>query len=277
MWCACSLGHTLAYDKTHPCLYSTMVQDCPLLCHTSIPCLAYSLSGPNCCFKQLLLISCCVSDSTTANRCAHTRGRRSVCATTPGGIGADTDILKTPKAELTVRNPVFWLRLYAMGDLGFVEAYMYGEIDCDDLAKVFQVCLLPFRCLHGCTNTSHAQVFLANRAELSTLDNSLLSRIMTHMPQVGLGSYIMNTIANARKNISAHYDISNNMFMGEPSLLYASTPLARPAHCGAHPTNRFPLEGHDLLLRDLPRARRLPAPALVQLVLQRLLALARPP
>ncbi|EIW59336.1 cyclopropane-fatty-acyl-phospholipid synthase, partial [Trametes versicolor FP-101664 SS1] len=98
-------------------------------------------------------------------------------------------------AELTVRNPVFWLRLCAMGDLGFAEAYMYGEIDCDDLAKVFLV-------------------FLANRAELSTLDNSLFSRIMARMPQVGLGSYIVNTVANARKNISAHYDISNNMFMG---------------------------------------------------------------
>ncbi|OJT10650.1 Tuberculostearic acid methyltransferase UfaA1 [Trametes pubescens] len=112
-----------------------------------------------------------------------------------GGVDADADTLKAPKAELTVRNPVFWLRLCAMGDLGFAEAYMYGEIDCDDLAKVFLV-------------------FLANRAQLSTLDNSLFSRLMARMPQLGLGSYIVNTVANARKNISAHYDISNNMFMG---------------------------------------------------------------
>lgn len=26
-----------------------------------------------------------------------------------------------------------------MGDLGFSEAYMYGEIDCEDLVKVFLV------------------------------------------------------------------------------------------------------------------------------------------
>ena len=31
-----------------------------------------------------------------------------------------------------------------MGDLGFAEAYMYGEIDCEDLVKVF----LVRGCLH---------------------------------------------------------------------------------------------------------------------------------
>ncbi|KAH9851815.1 cyclopropane-fatty-acyl-phospholipid synthase [Lenzites betulinus] len=107
----------------------------------------------------------------------------------------DTDASKAPKAELTVRNPNFWLRLCAMGDLGFAEAYMYGEIDCDDLVKVFLL-------------------FLANRAQLSTLDNSLFSRLVSHLPELGLTARIVNTVTNARKNISAHYDISNNMFMG---------------------------------------------------------------
>ena len=49
--------------------------------------------------------------------------------------------LHAPVAELHVRNPNFWLRLCAMGDLGFSEAYMYGEIDCEDLVKVFLVCV----------------------------------------------------------------------------------------------------------------------------------------
>ncbi|KAI0766357.1 cyclopropane-fatty-acyl-phospholipid synthase [Trametes elegans] len=109
---------------------------------------------------------------------------------------ADHDhALKAPKAELTVRNPTFWLRLCAMGDLGFAEAYMYGEIDCEDLAKVFLL-------------------FLANRAQLSAIDSSLFSRLMARVPDIGLTARIVNTVANARKNISAHYDISNNMFMG---------------------------------------------------------------
>ncbi|KAI0647931.1 cyclopropane-fatty-acyl-phospholipid synthase [Trametes meyenii] len=108
---------------------------------------------------------------------------------------SDEDAFKAPRAELTVRNPIFWLRLCAMGDLGFSEAYMYGEIECDDLVKVFLV-------------------FLANRAQLSAIDNSLFSRLLARLPDVGLSAYIVNTVANARKNISAHYDISNNMFMG---------------------------------------------------------------
>ncbi|KAI8994252.1 cyclopropane-fatty-acyl-phospholipid synthase [Trametes punicea] len=108
---------------------------------------------------------------------------------------ADQDKLKTPKAEVTVRDPMFWLRLCMMGDVGFAEAYMYGDIDCEDLVSVFLV-------------------FLANRAQLSPLDSSLFSRLMARMPQLGLTAHIVNTVANARKNITAHYDISNNMFMG---------------------------------------------------------------
>lgn len=50
--------------------------------------------------------------------------------------GSQTDLLQV---QLTVRNPTFWLRLAAMGDLGFAEAYMYGEVECDDLIKVFMV------------------------------------------------------------------------------------------------------------------------------------------
>lgn len=43
------------------------------------------------------------------------------------------------KAELRVVNDVFWIRLCAMGDLGFAEAYMYGDVECDDLVSLFQV------------------------------------------------------------------------------------------------------------------------------------------
>ncbi|TBU29980.1 cyclopropane-fatty-acyl-phospholipid synthase [Dichomitus squalens] len=102
---------------------------------------------------------------------------------------------KAPVAELTVLNPNFWLRLCAMGDLGFSEAYMYGEIDCEDLVQVFLV-------------------FLANRAQLSAIDNSFFTRIVGNLPELGLTARILNTVTNARKNISAHYDISNGMFMG---------------------------------------------------------------
>lgn len=44
------------------------------------------------------------------------------------------------KAELRVVNDVFWFRLCTMGDLGFSEAYMYGDVECDDLVSIFKVC-----------------------------------------------------------------------------------------------------------------------------------------
>ena len=63
-----------------------------------------------------------------------------------------------------------------------------------------------------------SQVFLANRAQLSAIDNSLFSRLAGSLPDVGLTARIVNTVTNARKNISAHYDISNAMFMGQCSV-----------------------------------------------------------
>ena len=42
-------------------------------------------------------------------------------------------------AEIRVLNDAFWLRLCLMGDLGFSEAYMYSEVECDDLVSLFQV------------------------------------------------------------------------------------------------------------------------------------------
>ncbi|TFK23398.1 S-adenosyl-L-methionine-dependent methyltransferase [Coprinopsis marcescibilis] len=98
-----------------------------------------------------------------------------------------------PEAELRVVKDTFWIRLCLMGDLGFAEAYMYGEVQCDDLATLFRV-------------------FLANKERLSNLD-SKLSYLFT-LPQKLTSYRFLNTISNSRSNISAHYDISNEMFAG---------------------------------------------------------------
>jgi cyclopropane-fatty-acyl-phospholipid synthase len=47
------------------------------------------------------------------------------------------------KSELRVVNDAFWIRLCIMGDLGFAEAYMYGDVECADLVSLFQV-ITPF-------------------------------------------------------------------------------------------------------------------------------------
>ncbi|KAI5123172.1 hypothetical protein M0805_000872 [Coniferiporia weirii] len=97
------------------------------------------------------------------------------------------------KAELRVLRDAFWIRLCTMGDLGFAEAYMYGEVECDDLLSTFSI-------------------FLRNRARLQNLDSRL--SYLFSLPQKLTSTRFLNTLSNSRSNISAHYDISNKMFAG---------------------------------------------------------------
>ncbi|KAF5340613.1 hypothetical protein D9611_007425 [Ephemerocybe angulata] len=97
------------------------------------------------------------------------------------------------KAEIRVRSDAFWIRLCLMGDLGFSEAYMYGEVECDNLVSLFKI-------------------FLMNKSRLERLD-SKFSYLFT-LPQKLTSYRFLNTLSNSRSNISAHYDISNEMFAG---------------------------------------------------------------
>jgi cyclopropane-fatty-acyl-phospholipid synthase len=116
------------------------------------------------------------------------------------------------KAELRVANDVFWVRLCAMSDLGFAEAYMYGDVECDDLVSLFHVCSIGSCSNWAMIDFSIFQIFLENRENLSNL-NSKLSFLFT-LPQKITSYRFLNTIGNSRSNISAHYDISNAMFSG---------------------------------------------------------------
>jgi len=64
------------------------------------------------------------------------------------------------KAELRVLNDSFWVRLCAMGDLGFAEAYMYGDVECDDLVSLFKVCVPSLK------NGSHKYLRFLARQDL---------------------------------------------------------------------------------------------------------------
>ena len=57
----------------------------------------------------------------------------------PGNVSSAANKRADLKAELRVINNSFWVRLCAMGDLGFAEAYMYGDVECDDLVSLFEV------------------------------------------------------------------------------------------------------------------------------------------
>ncbi|KAF8329871.1 S-adenosyl-L-methionine-dependent methyltransferase [Amanita rubescens] len=97
------------------------------------------------------------------------------------------------RAEFRVLNDTFWLRLCTAGDLGFAEAYMFGDVACDDLVSLFEI-------------------FLENEEALSGL--GLSSSFLFNLPRKITNLRFLGTVNNSHANISAHYDISNDMFAG---------------------------------------------------------------
>ncbi|KAI2619186.1 cyclopropane-fatty-acyl-phospholipid synthase [Hypoxylon sp. NC1633] len=94
-----------------------------------------------------------------------------------------------PRVEVRVKDDAFWMRLLLFADMGFAESYMLGEFECADLTAFFQL-------------------FISNRDEMSN-GTTLISSISGAVSSIARST---NTLSNALLNISAHYDISNNMF-----------------------------------------------------------------
>lgn len=44
-----------------------------------------------------------------------------------------------PRVEVVVKKSAFWMRLVLFADMGFSEAYMLGEVECNDLTAFFKV------------------------------------------------------------------------------------------------------------------------------------------
>ncbi|KAJ1747852.1 hypothetical protein LPJ79_004959 [Coemansia sp. RSA 1821] len=106
-----------------------------------------------------------------------------------------------PHVKLTVYNSNFWFRLALVQDLGFAEAYMAGEVQVNDLVEF-------------------VSFYIKNR---EIIDKTCVS------PVVGSLMYLANTrfgnsLINAINNVSAHYDLGNEMFemFLDPTMTYSS-------------------------------------------------------
>lgn len=101
----------------------------------------------------------------------------------------DAKIRAGPKANLVVYKETFWVRVMLFADMGFAESFMLGEVGTDDLAGFFQL-------------------FIANRKALGegNTTTSILASMLTNAARA------TNTLSNSLLNVSAHYDISNEMF-----------------------------------------------------------------
>ncbi|OAA46292.1 methoxy mycolic acid synthase 1 [Metarhizium rileyi] len=95
----------------------------------------------------------------------------------------------TPRVEIVIKRESFWMRLFLFADMGFSEAYMLGDFQCEDLTSFFQL-------------------FIINRDRMRN-GTTLISRISSSLSYLARST---NTLSNSLLNVSAHYDISNDMF-----------------------------------------------------------------
>lgn len=105
-----------------------------------------------------------------------------------------------PVTTLKIMDDTFWLRVAAFSDMGLAESYMLGEFECPDLTTFFRI-------------------FIMNRGQLSngmTWTSSISSKISGMLAP-------LNNLSNAQLHISAHYDLSNEMFASflSPDMTYS--------------------------------------------------------
>ena len=107
------------------------------------------------------------------------------------------------KVTITVRNPVFYSSVAFGGSVAAGESYFLGDWDCDNL-------------------TNLVRLLLINRDALDHMDSGLT------LIQAPINKFLhwlnRNTQSGSRRNISAHYDIGNELFklMLDDSMMYSS-------------------------------------------------------
>lgn len=112
-------------------------------------------------------------------------------------------------ASLRIHAPSFYARIVRDGEIGLGESYMLGEWDTPDITSVISL-------------------LIANRHKLENGDlrmarvGRLLNRVRHLLHR--------NTVAGSRKNIAAHYDLSNDFFKLwlDPTMLYSSAIFEHP-------------------------------------------------
>jgi cyclopropane-fatty-acyl-phospholipid synthase len=113
-----------------------------------------------------------------------------------------------PSAQLTVHRPRFIRRMLMGGALGFGEAYIDGDVDSADPAKLLELTA-------------------RNEAVLRTiLEGRPWARAMARLNRM----LRPNTRRGARQNIAAHYDLGNDFYAAwlDDSMTYSSAVFAEP-------------------------------------------------
>jgi cyclopropane-fatty-acyl-phospholipid synthase len=126
----------------------------------------------------------------------------------PNGLTRIYGNSKEPCVRVEIHHSSFFRRLAFYGDIGFAESYMDGDFDTDNLHDLIKLSLL---------NSKH----LGTKSE-----DYKQNRFTNLMPNMNRVQHIMrkNSKTRSKKNISEHYDLSNEFFklMLDDTMMYSS-------------------------------------------------------
>jgi cyclopropane-fatty-acyl-phospholipid synthase len=160
-------------------------------------------------------------------------------------LGSQADALARPlplaipaSAHIHVRREVFFKKCVLGGDIGFAESFIDGDWDTPNLTAVIAW-------------------FLLNVDDAPTLSGSAKKRAQSFALNLlrftnRLGHVLRpNSRETARRNIAAHYDLSNDFFalFLDPSMMYSAARW--PAHAPALSLEEAQREKNDALCRAL--------------------------
>lgn len=121
---------------------------------------------------------------------------------------------QSPKADLYIHNSQIFKRMSLYGDIGFAESYMDGDFETSDLTALITIGLINSKTL-------------ATKSE-----DRAYNRFVNLMPQLNKIKHWMrkNSKTQSQKNISEHYDLSNDFFelMLDDTMMYSSAVFEHP-------------------------------------------------
>eukprot|EP00753_Platysulcus_tardus_P014230 PLAT4238.1.p1 GENE.PLAT4238.1~~PLAT4238.1.p1 ORF type:complete len:878 (-),score=478.71 PLAT4238.1:1249-3882(-) len=119
------------------------------------------------------------------------------------------DTMSELRARVKVKSHAFFMRIALETDLGLAKSYIADEWECDDLVTFFTI-------------------MITNRDAVATdfkPSGMLTSWIGQGMNYLFYKLMLDNSLANSRRNISAHYDLSNQLFehfLDREHMIYSS-------------------------------------------------------
>lgn len=112
------------------------------------------------------------------------------------------------RARIHILNPAFFRKCVLYGDIGFGESYVDGDWETDDITAVISWFLLNIDNAPSISGSPARQIGLNLLKTLNRVSHRLRE----------------NSVRGSKKNISEHYDLSNNFFRTflDPSMTYSS-------------------------------------------------------